>query len=618
MTDDLYWPVSYREKEGVELLKLLYAHPETELAVDTEGTGLKVYDPVNGDYCIGVSLACVIDGVAYSHYYGIAHETGVNVSRETLDMLMYVLLQPRLLIFANVQYDIRSIETIDGTQLDNANFIDIQTMAHLADENNPFQGKSLENLAQFYLKEGKVVDPFVESEKVSGNHNITPEQMYEYARMDAVQTWRIWDAVAQHPEWQALPENIWPDKQDLIRTLIAMRRRGVRIDTGVAGAEIIKGEAEMKRLAAELGYPAKPTKRNPDPLPVLGPIALTEIFIDRLKLPVVKASKKTGKPSFDKDVMAEYDIMLERLDSPEAKLVKQYRGWQKAVSAAYRPYVERLDGDGRLRCSYKTFGTVTGRLSSSEPNLQQIPKESDKAWNGKVKECFIGDEGYTLINADFSQLELRLGTAYAGEEELKKVFAEGRDIFTEMSGSLEMSRDDTKKLVYTTQYGGGKNRLMVVFGVSENRAEEIRRNYFNSYPRFKMLADRCAASAERQGKVRIWTGRYRHFKYKSDSYKAMNSVIQGGAADIVERVMVQCFKKLNSEDCRMLLQVHDSITFEVKTELVEEYLPKIKAVMEDVAGAVGHNEFDVRFAVDVGFWSDREERRYKADMGIAA
>lgn len=617
------------EAEIDTLLSKLYEAPSVAMAVDTEGTGLTVAAP-DGDYCIGVSVAgCFEDGTPFAEYIPTAHPNGGGVSEETRAKLEWVLLQEeRVLVFANAPYDILSLGTM-GFRLDETDFIDVIVQAHLIDENKPFN-KGLDSLAKLYLDDEKVLDPFVESEKKSGNQNITPEQMREYAIKDAVLTWRLWDLFEVHPVWTALPKAIWPAKQELARLLIEMKRRGITIDTELCFEMIQQGEAELKRLAKELGYPAipkKPTKMypdpDPDPLPTLGPIALHEIFIERLELPVLKRGKPKkgwplGAPSFDKEVMAEYDMMLELLDSPEAKLVKQYRGWQKAVSAAYRPYVELLDLDGRLRCSYKMHGTKTGRLSCEKPNLQQVPKVSDKVWNGKVKECFIARPGYTLLNADFSQLELRLATVYAGEPELIKVFAEGRDIFDEMALALGMSRQDTKMLVYSMQYGAGLNRLMTAFGVSKTRAEEIRTNYFNTYPLFKRLADRCAALAEATNQINLWNGRYRHFEFKSDSFKAMNSLIQGGAADIVEAVMVRCFRELDNEDCRMLLQVHDSITFEVKNELVEEYMPRIKAMMEDVGGAVGSSDFDrVKFAVEVEFWTDREETLY-TDWKLAA
>lgn len=596
---------SYLEEEGIALLRVLYENPTAPIAVDTETTGLKVADGT--DRCIGISIAALIDDKPYKHYFGINHSVGENISKKTLEMLLYVLFQPRTLIFANPIFDILSIETL-GYRLDDADFVDICTMAHFIDENKPIS-KALDSLSLHYLGEaGKLSSKEIEDEKTSGWKHTTPEQMWDYAVTDAVTTYRVWMELLKQNNWKELPDDFWSKKQEFIRVLIQMRRRGVLIDQELAKEMVETGENELRRLGAELGYPAVPTKKDPNPLPKLGPIALEEIFLQKLGLPVLKRGKPSsrnpeGNPSFDKSVMEQYDEILERMDSKEARLVKDYRGWQKAVSASYRPYLELVDADGRLRCSYKTHGTVTGRLSCSEPNLQQIPKTSDKPWNGRVKECFIAKEGYVLINADFSQLELRLATAYAGEQQLAKVFEEGRDIFSEMAKQLEMVRQDTKTLVYSMQYGAGIKRIMGAFGVSRQRAADILNNYIATYPRFKAFADICENRARTTGRVRIWSGRYRHFQYpSSEGYKAMNSVIQGGAADIVERVMVRCFKELDGEDCQMLLQVHDSITFEVREELAEEYTAKIKEVMEDVTAAVGEDLFPVKFAVEVGPW----------------
>jgi DNA polymerase-1 len=301
--------------------------------------------------------------------------------------------------------------------------------------------------------------------------------------------------------------------------------------------------------------------------------------------------------------MEEYELLLDRMDSPIAKLIKEFRGWQKSISASYKPYLELLDSDGRLRCSYKTHGTVSGRLSCAEPNLQQIPKASDKPWNGRVKECFIADPGYSLVEFDYSQLELRLGTAYAKEESLKQVFAEGRDIFDEMSAQLGMTRQDTKTLVYSMQYGAGEKRIMAAFGVDQPEAKRLRENYFATYPRFKALSDVASAKAEQAGRVKIWSGRFRHFQYPSESYKALNSIIQGGAADIVERVMVRAFDEIDNDECRLLLQVHDSLLWEIKTDKLDEYTKSILTLMEDVEP----KDFDVKFAVDMKILGGRNE-----------
>lgn len=582
------------DAESRKVLELIAKHPGSVIALDTEATGIRV--AAGEDTCIGASIAAVIGNNAFSHYFPFRHEVGDNIGTETFNLFKKVMEEgEHTFVYVNAQFDILSLETV-GIYLGAENFYDVPTMAHLINENKPF-AKSLEQLSQFYLHKdvGKVKDINIEREKKSGWTNTDWRTIWDYAVTDAQLTWRLYDVLWKKPEWLALPEDFWQHKQRLIRVLLSMKRKGVQIDVQLAEEYVQKGEAEMARIVDKLGINPASSKQ------------MKKLLIDDLGLPVVKASQRTGAPSFDKQAMTKYDEMLEKIDSPVATLIKEYRGWQKAVTAAYRPYLSLRGADDRLRCSYKTHGTATGRLSCSEPNLQQIPKSSDKPWNGKVKNCFIAKPGFVLINADFSQLELRLATAYAGEEELKKIFNEGRDIFTEMSKQLGMSRHDTKTLVYSMQYGAGEQRIMDAFNVDRKEAKQIRENYFATYPNFRRLNERCTAKVEQTGTIKIWSGRERHFENTADAYKAMNSVIQGGAADIVERIMVRCYEELQNEDCLMLLQVHDSITFEVKESVVPQYMDKIRTLMEDVDAVTGEVNFDVRFAVEVDYWVPQED-----------
>src|SRR6185437_15174927 len=199
--------------------------------------------------------------------------------------------------------------------------------------------------------------------------------------------------------------------------------------------------------------------------------------------------------------MAEYETLLEVTapESPLASKILEWRGWQKSVTAYYRPYQQRVSSDGRLRCNYKLHGTVTGRWSSSEPNLQQIPRTTDKPWNGRLKKCFIAEDGYELWEFDYSQLELRLATAFAKVSSLLEIFADPtRDIFTEMSEALGMSRPNTKTLVYATQYGGGATHLSKVFRVSFATAKSRIENYYSTYPEFRELSKRASNIVLRQ------------------------------------------------------------------------------------------------------------------------
>lgn len=586
---------AFKEAEGQTLLIRLHEHPQEPISVDTETTGLKVFD--GRDTVIGVSIAGLIDGEPVSHYFPIDHPCGDAIGPKTKDMLWGVLQDGRELIFANVQFDMAALLWA-GCSLMDRPFYDILTMSMLTDENKLGQQTvNLDNLAKVWADWEKITDQFVEAEKKSGNQTITAEQMWDYAVRDAEATYAVWLNIIQHPNWVDLREStdVWEVKQQLIPILLEMRLRGIELDPVPAEAMVKLGRARMEELRELMGF--NPGSRD----------QLEVVLIDTLGLPVLEKSKKTGKASFKATVMAVYDKMLEAMDNPVAKQLAEYRGWQKAVTASYEPYLREVSPiTGRIHAGFNTHRTVTGRLSSSEPNLQQVPKESVKPWNGKVKECFVAKPGYVLLSADYSQLELRLAAAYSGERAILEVFADPeRDVFTEMSGELGFSRGDTKTFVYSTQYGGGEKRISDVFGVPKAQARKMRANFFATYPRFRAFNDACTQRAESTLKVKIWSGRYRHFRYRNEGYKAMNSVIQGGAADVVERVMIRCFNELDSEDCLLLLQVHDALVFEVREDLAEEYAHRIKALMEDVNGAIGQDLFEVVFNVEVTPWAGK-------------
>lgn len=564
-----------------EFLLWLSQNPDLLISVDTEGTGLRVRDR---DFCIGISIAYDDEG----YYFPVNHFVGENISDDLLSKLKYVLETRTQIVYQNAKYDIGSLLTV-GIDLRTISFFDTAVIAQLLNENYPIR-KDLDSLAVHYLGHaGKIKDKFIEKQKRTGNREITWEQMNDYAVLDAVTTWDLGQVLLQRLSEEPVLAQIWKHKERVLRVLLKMEGRGVRVDTELAKQMVLEGMAAMLRITAELGM-------NPG-----SNAQLAVLLIDKLGLPVLKRSEKTNKPSFDKTVMPIYEAMLERSENPTAQLIMEYRGWQKAVSASYRPYLELLGPDGRVRTTFRLDTARTGRWSSEAPNLQQIPKDSQKPWSKNTKACFLPAPGYVLVNADYSQLELRLGTCYAEEPHLVEVFNSGRDVFMEMAERLNMSRDRTKTLVYSMQYGAGEKRIMTAFGVSRDEARRIRNNYFQTYPRFQMFSDQCTAKAEQSLRVKIWSGRYRNFRYKSEAYKAMNSVIQGGASDIVERVLLALDEVVDDEvECRMLLQVHDAIVFEIREDLVEEYIPLIRTVMEDIAGAVGHNDFDaVHFAVEI-------------------
>lgn len=564
------------------------------LFVDCETNGDDIRD--GRGYATGVSVAGKISGELVSAYFPFRHGTGGNLPSEVLLELRKLLALPIPKATHNIKFDLVACRTL-GIELGGGILYCSLLIAHLINENRPF-AYDLTSVAKWYLglseeNQKLITEDFQKYIKHFGWANIPVDLMDPYATRDAELGFRALARIMQLFKEEGL-EEYWEHKRKFVDVIIAMESRGVLVDVELCNQQAAIGEERMAEIIKELGG-----------LSPSSPKDLYELLIVRLGLEVHKVSEKTGKPSFDKYAMELYEDDLAHLDVPVAKLILEFRGWQKSVSSNYKPYVELLSPDGALRPNYKLHGTKTGRMSCEKPNLQQIPRVSDKPWNGHMKKAFIAREGYVLLEADYSQLELRLSTAYAREQALIEVFEEGRDIFTEMSLTLGMPRQDTKTFVYSTQYGAGVRRIKTALGISETKARQIRENYFRTYPGFRRISDIAQQKAINRGKVRIWSGRYRHFfNPQEESHKALNSIIQGGAADIVERVMVRLFELVDqpsNDECRMLLQVHDSVVFEVKKDKVDFYKEKIHSVMEDVDAVTGE-PLGVRFHVDIKEW----------------
>ncbi len=515
------------------------------------------------------------------HRFGFNYDTGI---RDKLNAILEIRDKYELPnLYHNSKYDIPSLKTLGINLVKNVHYCTM-LQSHLLKETAFSQ--SLNSVANIWIGPGYEKQKAPQMEKIIktlGWGAIPSEMMWYYAMIDGGLAYLAHFAMAKAWEAENLDSYWHTHKRKTIKVFMKMESRGALIDQDLCKKNILLGEAAMADSKEILGL-------NP-----ASPKDLKKLLIDELDLPV-QYHPKTKKMTFNKDAMEVYDAILERRDNSTAIHILSYRGWSKTVSSNYRAYLELLSPDGRVRCNYKLHGTKTGRCSCEKPNLQQIPRESVKPWNGDTKKVFIARPGYSMWEADYSQLELRLSAAYAQEKELLQEFEDpDGDIFTRMSKQLNMTRQDTKTFVYSTSYGGGNKRISDVFGISMGRAADIRNNYFATYPGLHRISKLAANTAKSTGRVKIWSGRYRHFLWpESESHKAYNSVIQGGAADIVEEAMHRLFAEIDSEDCQMQLQIHDSVVFEIRDSVASQVLPEIKRIMEAVP-----QDFGVKFAVDV-------------------
>ena len=200
-----------------------------------------------------------------------------------------------------------------------------------------------------------------------------------------------------------------------------------------------------------------------------------------------------------------------------------------------------------------------------------------------------------LVEFDYSQIEYRLAGTYSEEESIIEAYRSGSDMHQLTADLLGIERYWGKQFNFTVLYGGGKDRLAAAFGISVNEAESYLKEYWSKYPKLRRLVYSCTRTAKERNWIRLWDGHRRHFAHEFEHHKAFNSLIQGGAAKIVQRAMCD-FHKQGHRPFRMKLQIHDALWFEVPWDFYEDWVEEIKEVMEWPSRVP---EFKVPFPVDV-------------------
>ena len=373
----------------------------------------------------------------------------------------------------------------------------------------------------------------------------------------------------------------------LIKVLSAMERKGIKIDP----VYFAKYEKELEILLNNLQK--KIFEIAGEEFNLNSPKQLAEILFFKLNLDPVKKTK-TGL-STDEEV-------LEKLknDGVEiASYILEYRKYAKLKNTYVDALPKLADSRDRLHTTFNQIGTTTGRLSSSNPNLQNIPVKTDEGM--KIRQGFIADNGNVLMGIDYSQIELRvlaelskdenLIAAYKNNEDLHRVTA--KKIF-ELEDGEEVSREQriiAKTINFSIIYGKTAFGLSKELGITQKEATDYINRYFEQYPKVKDFEKSIIAYAEKNGYTETYFGRRRIIEgilSKNKNIKnqaermAVNSVIQGTAAEILKKVMIEIFKVIeNKEDISLLLQVHDELIFEIKEEKVEEYRTTIENIMRN-------------------------------------
>jgi len=388
----------------------------------------------------------------------------------------------------------------------------------------------------------------------------------------------------------------------LSATLRVMEQAGIKVDRSELSAMSIEFARRMEQLEREIHELAG------EAFNVGSPKQLGEILFDRLNLPGGKKSAKTGAYATGADVLETLAPL-----HPLPQKVLEWRQIAKLKSTYADTLVEQINpATGRVHTSFAMAATSTGRLASSDPNLQNIPIRTEEG--RRIRHAFVAEPGHLLLSADYSQIELRLVAHVADIEGLKQAFRDGADIHAitasqvfgiPVEGMDPMVRRRAKAINFGIIYGISAFGLAQQLGISNGEAKQFIDAYFARYPEIRTYMEQTRELARRTGKVTTLFGRTCIINGINDKNPAMkafaeraaiNAPIQGGAADIIKRAMVRLPGALKDAGlaARMLLQVHDELVFEVP----EAQLAATKAVVKDIMEGAAH--LSVPLLVEVG------------------
>jgi DNA polymerase-1 len=377
-------------------------------------------------------------------------------------------------------------------------------------------------------------------------------------------------------------------ERPLSAVLAHMEATGVRLDVAYLRALSLEVAEEIARLEAEVfrlaGHPFNLNSRD----------QLERVLFDQLGLPAIGKTEKTGKRSTSAAVLEAL-----REAHPIVEKILQYRELTKLKSTYIDPLPDLIHPrTGRLHTRFNQTATATGRLSSSDPNLQNIPVRTPLGQ--RIRRAFIAEEGWLLVALDYSQIELRVLAHLSGDENLIRVFREGRDIHTETASWMfgvpreavdPLMRRAAKTINFGVLYGMSAHRLSQELAIPYEEAQAFIGRYFQSFPKVRAWIEKTLEEGRRRGYVETLFGRRRYVPDLQARVKsvreaaermAFNMPVQGTAADLMKLAMVKLFPRLEEAGGRMLLQVHDELVLEAPKERAEAVARLAKEVMEGV------------------------------------
>ncbi len=565
----------------------------TAFALDTETTSLLAVDAELVGYSFSVAAGEGYYVPVASRDLPEGERAGEGLSSDVAAAILGpVLRDPRTVkVGQNLKYDINVLARA-GLELGGPLFDTMVAAALLHPERRT---NNMDVLAREFLglATTPITDLIGKGKAQISMREVPVAAVADYAAEDADVTWRLYQHLggllaAAGDDVRRLFDDV---EMPLVRVLAAMERQGVELDAGFLAsyAEVLRGRTEELRGALMI---AAGVEFNPD-----SPKQLGEVLFDRLGLPVIKRTK-TGR-STDAEVL---ERLASDTDHPLPRLLLEYRELTKLLGT----YVEPLPGylaasTGRLHASFHQTGAATGRLSSSEPNIQNIPVRTEAG--REIRRAFRAPAGKVLVSADYSQIELRMLAHFSADEELARAFREGLDIHAHVASQLfgvpldavtSEQRRVAKTVNFGIIYGQSAFGLARTLGIPQREAGDFIAAYKARYPGLDRFIAECVGAAEANGYVSTILGRRRLVPEVRSSNRnlrqlgervAVNTVIQGSAADLIKVAMVRLKARLDADfpGAHLLIQVHDELVLEAPRSTADAVCG---ATVEEMTGAM--------------------------------
>ena len=570
-----------------------------EVAIDTETSSI---DPHQANL-VGISLSSKIGKACY---IPVGHKSNKNLDKKNvLDKLKPLLEDPSIKkIGQNIKYDFIVLyrEGITISPME-----DTMLMSYVLDAGK--NRHNMDTLSELHLGHKTIAfkDLVGSGKKEINFSDVEIEKAKDYAAEDADITFRLYKKFLKNLKLEKMINIYEIFEKPMIEILAFMEMKGIKIDTNFLKSLSLKFEKKIEKLEKEIFKIAKKEFN------IGSPKQLGDIIYNDLK---IAGLKKTKKGSFATSASVLEDLAFKGHKFPQLVLDwRQVSKLKNTYSDALPEHVNPLTK--RVHTSFLLAATTTGRLASSDPNLQNIPIKSE---DGKdIRKAFIAEKNHTLISADYNQIEMRILADLAGVKELKKAFKNNEDIHSLTASQIfnidikkvdQDQRRKAKAINFGIIYGISQYGLAKQINVSNYEAEEFLNAYFAKFPEIKVYMDNTIKFCRKSGYVNNIFGRRSHFNGINDKNfnvrnfqerAAINAPIQGSASEIMRLAMIRLDKKLLEQKnikSKMLLQIHDELIFEVPKKDEKIMIKLIKEEMTSVAQSDYHS-FSTPLTVDV-------------------